>query len=109
MPKVRSRHSRKPIAAGAARREKRTGELGYRLFSLKVAPAVRIRLPPAGSQEQTVRPPPILAPRGRGPRHARSGSARYEGGTPADAQAAQETGLRTEVACGDENARCSDS
>ena len=27
-------------------------------------------------------------PRGRGPRHAGSASARYEGGTPADAQAA---------------------
>src|SRR5690242_260399 len=27
-------------------------------------------------------------PRGRGPRHARSASARYEGGTPANAQAA---------------------
>src|SRR5438046_8154915 len=37
-------------------------------------------------------------PRGRSPRHARSASARYEGGTPADAQAAQETGLPTEVA-----------
>src|SRR5436305_4450312 len=37
-------------------------------------------------------------PRGRGPRHARSASARYKGGTPPDAQAAQETGLRTEVA-----------
>jgi transposase-like protein len=37
-------------------------------------------------------------PRGRNPRHARSASARYASGTPADAQAAQETGLRTEVA-----------
>src|SRR5271169_373027 len=37
-------------------------------------------------------------PRGRGPRHARSASARYAGGTPADAQAAQETGIRTEAA-----------
>jgi hypothetical protein len=30
--------------------------------------------------------------------HARSASARYARGTPADAQAAQETGLRTEIA-----------
>jgi hypothetical protein len=36
-------------------------------------------------------------PRGRDPRHAGSASARYAGGTPANAQAAQETGLRTEV------------
>src|ERR1700731_4701139 len=36
--------------------------------------------------------------RRRGSRHACSASARYAGGTPANAQAAQETGLRTEVA-----------
>src|SRR5580704_3324317 len=36
--------------------------------------------------------------RGRGSRHARSASARYARGTPADAQAAQETGLCAEVA-----------
>src|SRR6516165_7297854 len=36
--------------------------------------------------------------RRRGPRHARSASARYAGGTPADAQAVKETGLRTEAA-----------
>jgi hypothetical protein len=35
---------------------------------------------------------------GRGPRYARSASPRYAAGTPADAQAAQETGLHTEVA-----------
>ena len=37
-------------------------------------------------------------PRRRGPRHACSASARYAGGTPANAQAAQETGARTEAA-----------
>ena len=37
-------------------------------------------------------------PRGRGSRHARSASSRYACGTPADAQAAQETGLRAEIA-----------
>src|SRR5215831_20643718 len=37
-------------------------------------------------------------PRRRAPRHACSASARYAGGTPADAQAAKETELRTEAA-----------
>jgi putative transposase len=37
-------------------------------------------------------------PRGRGSRHAHSASARHAGGTPANAQAAEERGLRTEVA-----------
>jgi len=35
--------------------------------------------------------------RGRGARHASSASPRQPGGTPADAQAAQETGLRAEI------------
>ena len=43
-------------------------------------------------------------PRGRGPRHARSVSARYAGGSPADAQAAQETRLHAEIT-GDRQAR----
>jgi hypothetical protein len=37
-------------------------------------------------------------PRGRGPRHAGSASARRSGGVAADAQAAQEAGLRTQIA-----------
>src|SRR5436305_4040550 len=36
--------------------------------------------------------------RGRGSRHAGSASARYAGGTPADAQAPEETGLHAEIA-----------
>src|SRR5215470_17047181 len=37
-------------------------------------------------------------PRGRGPRHAGSASARQSGGAAADAQAAQETRLRAQIA-----------